>query len=180
MIEHEKGALVVKNAQQKELFADQYLTYLLGKEMFAMKIVRIKEIIEFGEITSIPLMPAFISGVINLRGAVVPVIDLALRFGRAASQIGRRTCIVIIESWFGESKQDIGIVVDAVSAVLEIPLDQIANTPHFGTQLRADFILGMAKIAGRFVVILDIDQVLSIDEMSQLVQLAQQDPSETQ
>ncbi len=176
MVQQIKSALAVKNSHpEREQVPDQYLTYLLGGEMFAMKIAGIREIIEFGEITAIPLMHGFISGVINLRGAVVPVIDLAVRFGRSASEIGRRTCIVIIETTFGELHQDIGVIVDAVSEVLEIPLSNIANTPSFGTQLRADFIQGMAKIAGRFVIILDIDQVLSIEEMSQLVQISMQD-----
>src|SRR3989304_4090671 len=98
----------------------QYLTFLLGGEMFAIPILNIKEIIEYGSLTTVPMMPAFIRGVINLRGSVVPVVDLAVRFGRKASDVTRRTCIVIIEIESGDEQQDVGVVVDRVSEVLEI------------------------------------------------------------
>src|SRR5512146_1954625 len=99
--------------------ANQYLTFTLGGEMFAVAILNVKEIIEFGSLTEIPMMPAFIRGVINLRGAVVPVIDLSCRFGNKPTEVSRRTCIVIIELNDGEQKHDIGVMVDAVSEVLE-------------------------------------------------------------
>ena len=105
--------------------AQQYLTFSLTGEMFAVGILHVKEIIEYGNVTEIPMMPAFIRGVINLRGAVVPVVDLAARFGGKASEISKRSCIVIIEISDGELRQDIGIVVDAVSEVLEIPRSEI-------------------------------------------------------
>src|SRR5690348_14408473 len=101
--------------------ANQYLTFTLGGEMFAVGILNVKEIIEYGSLTEIPMMPTFIRGVINLRGAVVPVIDLAARFGSKATEVGRRTCIVIVEVPQDEGRHDIGIMVDAVSEVLEIP-----------------------------------------------------------
>lgn len=131
-----------------------------------------KEIIEFGSITEIPMMPGFIRGVINLRGAVVPVIDLSSRFGGHPTPISRRTCIVIVELQEDDQRQDIGVVVDAVSEVLEIPHSEIEPPPPFGAKIRADFIHGMGKINGRFVIILNIAKVLSIDEIALLGQLA--------
>ena len=150
----------------------QYLTFLLGGEMFAVGILNIKEIIEYGAVTEIPMVPPFIRGVINLRGAVVPVIDLASRFGGKRSEISRRTCIVIIEVVENDERQDIGVVVDAVSEVLEIPASEIEPPPSFGARIRADFIKGMGKVNGKFVILLEVDKVLSVDEIASLSHLA--------
>ncbi|BAL25994.1 chemotaxis protein CheW [Azoarcus sp. KH32C] len=150
----------------------QYLTFLLGGEMFAVGILHVKEIIEFGNLTEIPMMPTFIRGVINLRGAVVPVIDLTARFAGQPSQPGKRTCIVIVEVQDGDLSHDVGIMVDAVSEVLEIPADEIEPPPSFGARIRADFIQGMGKVAGRFVILLNIDRVLSVDEIATLATVA--------
>ena len=151
----------------------QYLTFLLSGEMFAIGILNIKEIIEYGSLTEVPMMPSFIRGVINLRGSVVPVVDLSARFGRGKTEVSRRTCIVIIEVQNGdESKQDIGVVVDSVSEVLEIPKSEIEPPPAFGAKIRVDFIHGMGKVAGKFVIILNADKVLSVDELSMLGQAA--------
>lgn len=150
----------------------QYLTFQLGGEMFAVGILNIKEIIEYGSVTEIPMVPPFIRGVINLRGAVVPVIDLASRFGGKRSEVSRRTCIVIIELAEGEERQDIGVVVDSVSEVLEIPASEIEPPPAFGARIRADFIEGMGKVNGKFVIILDVAKVLSVDEIASLSQLS--------
>lgn len=153
----------------------QYLTFMLAGEMFAIGILHIKEIIEYGNLTEVPLMPNFIRGVINLRGSVVPVIDLAARFSKNPTKIGRRTCIVIIEAGENEeNRQDIGIIVDSVSEVLDIPTGQIEPPPSFGTRIRADFIHGMGKINGKFVIILKISQVLSVEEMAALSDLHHQ------
>jgi purine-binding chemotaxis protein CheW len=146
----------------------QYLTFTLGGEMFAVGILNVKEIIEFGTLTEIPMMPSFIRGVINLRGAVVPVVDLAARFGGAASEVQRRTCIVIVEVTQEDAKHDIGIMVDAVSEVLEIQDGDIEPPPSFGARIRADFIAGMGKVNQKFVIILEIQRVLSVDEMAVL------------
>jgi purine-binding chemotaxis protein CheW len=150
----------------------QYLTFLLGGEMFAIGILHIKEIIEYGHLTTVPMMPEFIRGVINLRGAVVPVVDLSTRFGRQSTELTRKTCIVIIEVQTGEEKQDIGVVVDAVSEVLEIPASEIEPAPSFGAKIRADFIAGMGKVDGKFVILLNVDRVLSVDEMTLLGNVA--------
>lgn len=146
----------------------QYLTFSVGGEVFAIGILNIREIIEYGSVTEIPMMPVFIRGVINLRGAVVPVIDLSVRFGRAPTQIGKRTSIVIIEVREGELHQDIGIVVDAVHEVLEISGAEIEPPPAFGAKIRTDFIRGMGKVSGKFVIILNISRVLSVEEMAML------------
>jgi purine-binding chemotaxis protein CheW len=114
------------------------------------------------------MMPSFIRGVINLRGAVVPVIDLSARFGRSATQITRRTCIVIIEVPTEEERHDIGVVVDAVSEVLEIPGSEIEPPPAFGAKIRTDFMEGMGKVNGKFVILLDVSKVLSVDEIASL------------
>lgn len=154
----------------------QYLTFTLGGEMFAVGILNVKEIIEYGNLTEIPMMPAFIRGVINLRGAVVPVIDLAVRFGGKVSEVQRRTCIVIVEVSQEDAKHDIGIMVDAVSEVLEIQAADIEPPPSFGAKIRADFIAGMGKVAGKFVIILEIQKVLSVDEMAMLADVSQASP----
>ena len=140
--------------------AAQYLTFLLDGEMFAINILHIKEIIEYGQLTAVPLMPDFIRGVINLRGAVVPVIDLAARFSGRSTELTRRTCVVIVEVETDEGNRDIGVMVDAVSAVLEIPDADIEPAPSFGTHIRADFIKGMGKVSGKFVIILNVNNVL--------------------
>ena len=155
----------------------QYLTFMLGGEMFAIGILGIKEIIEYGSLTVVPKMPAFVRGVINLRGAVVPVVDLSARFGRQNSDITRRSCVIIIEANSEDGQpQDIGLLVDNVSAVLEIPASQIEPPPNFGARIRADFISGMAKVDGKFVIVLEVDRVLSIDEMSSLAEASQSLP----
>jgi purine-binding chemotaxis protein CheW len=164
------GPVAVQAVAQEPM---QYLTFMLGGEVFAIGILHIKEIIEYGQLTTVPMMPNFIRGVINLRGAVVPVIDLSVRFGRAPVVVTRRTCIVIIEINNGDERQDIGIVVDSVSEVLEIPASQVEPAPAFGAKIRTDFIQGMGKVNERFVIILNVLNVLSVDEMSQLTMAAQ-------
>jgi purine-binding chemotaxis protein CheW len=146
----------------------QYLTFSLGGEMFAVGILNVKEIIEYGHLTGIPMMPEFIRGVINLRGSVVPVVDLSARFGGRTTEVCRRTCIVIVEVADGEARHDVGIMVDAVSEVLDIPGGEIEPPPSFGAKIRADFISGMGKVDGRFVILLNIDKVLSVEEIAQL------------
>ena len=158
------GAVAVKVDEAPS----QYLTFALGSEMFAVGILNVKEIIEYGNLTEIPMMPAFIRGVINLRGSVVPVIDLSARFGGSQTEVGRRTCIVIVEVEDDEAKHDIGIIVDAVSEVLDIPGSEIEPPPSFGAKIRADFIFGMGKVAGKFVIILSINKVLSVEEIAML------------
>ena len=163
-----EGKAIPAAAQAAGQELQQYLTFMLGGETFAIGILSIKEIIEYGQLTTIPRMPGFIRGVINLRGAVVPVVDLSARFGRQASPVTRRSCIVIIEVQTGEEQQVVGVMVDAVNEVLDIPGSDIEPAPTFGAHIRADFIRGMGKVADKFVILLDVDHVLSVDEMAQL------------
>lgn len=144
----------------------QYLIFTLAGETLAIGILAIKEIIEYGELTEVPMMPEAVRGVINLRGAVVPVIDLAARFGRGRTQVARRTCIVIMEVQEQGQRHDVGVIVDTVNEVLEIPPADIESAPSFGAKIRTDFIAGMGKVAGRFVIILDIAKVLCLDELA--------------
>ena len=152
----------------------QYLTFTLGSEMFSLDILCIKEIIWYAGLTEVPMMPACIRGVINLRGAVVPVMDLSARFGRASTPVGKSTCIVIteVDSASGAERQNMGIVVDAVQAVLEIPSAEIEPAPNFGAKIRADFIEGIAKVNGKFVIVLNVQRVLSAEEIGAMGQAA--------
>lgn len=158
-------------AQLKEdvpLDISQYLTFQLCGETFAIGILAIKELLEYMPMTQVPMMPSFVRGVMNLRGAVVPVIDLSLRFGKGETEVQRRTCVVIVEIEHEEQQQYIGILVDAVHEVLAIPDNDILPAPQFGNHIRSDFIAGMAKVNHKFVVMLDLTQALSVEEMSQL------------
>lgn len=150
----------------------QYLTFVLAQETYAIPILSIREIIEFGKLTQVPMVPDFIRGVINLRGSVVPVIDLARRFGRAQSQTTRKSCIVVIELADGDVIQEIGVLVDAVNEVMEIGHREIEPAPSFGTRIRTDFISGMGKVNGDFVVILSTGNVLSMEEMAMLADIS--------
>jgi len=143
----------------------QYLTFQLAGESFAIGILSIKEIIEYHTLTEVPMMPASVRGVINLRGAVVPVMDLLARFGRPSSEVTKRTCIVIVEIEADEERQVIGVVVDAVNEVLDIDAADIEPPPSFGANIRTDFIQGMGKVKGKFVILLNVHQVLSIDDL---------------
>jgi purine-binding chemotaxis protein CheW len=150
----------------------QYLTFMLGSEVFAIGILAIKEIIEYHELTTVPMMPDCIRGVINLRGAVVPVMDLSLRFGRPSQEVTKRTCIVIIEREGEAQREDLGVVVDAVNAVLDIPADDIEPAPAFGARIRPEYIRGLGKVNGKFVILLDVDRVLAVEEVSSLREAA--------
>ncbi len=153
----------------------QYLTFMLGGEVYAIGILSIKEIIEYGGLTTVPMMPDTIRGVINLRGAVVPVMDLATRFGKTPSEINKRTCIVIVELEAAGERQVLGVVVDSVNAVQEIAPADIEPAPSFGMRIASDFIAGMGKVNGKFVILLNIQQVLSVDEIGGLIEGLQGD-----
>ncbi|MFT3799609.1 MAG: chemotaxis protein CheW [Burkholderiaceae bacterium] len=145
--------------------ATQYLTFMLGGETFAIGILSIKEIIEYRSMTEVPMMPDGVRGVINLRGAVVPVLDLQARFGRPPGAVGKRTCIVIIElaTQDASAPQVVGVVVDAVNEVLEIDASQIEPPPPFGARIRSEFIHGMGKVDGRFVILLDVTALVDVE-----------------
>lgn len=152
-------------------FSGQYLIVQLQEESFGLDISVVREIIAYSAPTSVPMMPNFVLGVINLRGQVVPVIDMAVRFGRKETSIFKRSCIIILDFEEGPQKHRLGIVVDAVNEVIELTSQQIEPAPQFGTGLRHDFLRGMGKINDRFIVLLDMGKVLSLEEMAQLVSL---------
>jgi purine-binding chemotaxis protein CheW len=148
----------------------QYLTFMLGGEMFSLGILCIKEIIWYANLTEVPMMPACIRGVINLRGAVVPVMDLSNRFGKPSTPVIKSSCIVIVElpTAVAGEHQNMGVVVDSVQAVLEIPTSEIEPAPSFGAKIRTEFIEGIAKVNGKFVILLNVARVLSMDEIGQM------------
>lgn len=143
-----------------------YLAFMLRSEIFAIDILRIREIIEYSPPTPVPMMPPSLQGVINVRGAVVPVVDLAVRFGWQPTGVGRRTCIVIVEIEHQETRHVLGLVVDKVNAVTEIKNDEIDLPPAFGASINSDFITGMARVDGKFVIVLNIARTLTIEEMA--------------
>lgn len=150
----------------------QYLTFSLGDEVFAMDIRSVREIIQHAAMTAVPLMPDFVRGVINLRGAVVPVIDLQARFGRVPASVGKKTCIVIFDAGSRTDKAELGLMVDAVTEVIDIAPGNIELPPPFGTSIQRDFIRGLGKVEGEFVVILETQRALDIDDMALSVERA--------
>ncbi|WP_338416393.1 chemotaxis protein CheW [uncultured Sphaerotilus sp.] len=152
----------------------QYLTFWLGEEVLGMDIRTVREIIQCGPMATLPLMPQFLRGVINLRGAVVPVIDLNARFGRPVTKVGKKSCIVIFDAMRGGERAELGLLVDAVSEVIKIGADHIEAPPDFGTTVRRDFIRGIGKVGQRFVILLDPDRALDVQEMADLCESAQQ------
>ena len=146
----------------------QCLTFLLGEEAFALDIRSVREIIQHGQMTPVPLMPNFVRGVINLRGAVVPVIDLHARFGRPAADIGKKTCIVIFDSVRDGERVELGLMVDAVSEVIALEPSQIEPPPNFGSAVRREFIAGMGKVGDRFLIVLEPDRAFDVSEMAEL------------
>ncbi len=146
----------------------KYLTYTLAEEEYGIGILKVKEIIGMMPITSVPRTPDFVKGVINLRGKVIPVIDLRLKFSMKSIDYTDRTCIIVVEIDSNDTTVLIGIVVDAVSEVLNINESEIEETPQFGTSINTEYILGMAKMEGGVKILLDIDKVLSQEEVTQL------------
>ncbi len=138
----------------------QFLSFMLGQDMFAMGILAVREILEYAGVTPVPQMPPAICGVINLRGTAVPVLDLARRLDREPSPVSKRTCIIVVEADGDEGPFVIGILVDAVNAVLDIPAIDIEPAPRFGA-VRADLLHGIGKVQGRFVMLLNVQHVVS-------------------
>jgi len=153
----------------------QFLTFHLAGEEYAIEIFRVREIIEYGVVTHVPLTPPWIRGVINLRGGVVPVLDLALRFGLPVAEVTPRTCIVVVETEFGGVETPMGIVADSVSQVMELRTQDIEPPPPFGARIRLEFLLGMARTEKKFALLLDIDRILSSDELLTLAEATQAD-----
>lgn len=143
----------------------QFLAFMLGGEAFAMDIRSIKEVLSFESLTEVPLLPPVVRGVVNLRGAVMPVLDLQVRFGRERTTISRRTCIVVVEAGSRDQPMDLGVLVDQVSEVLEIGEVDLEPVPSFGLDLAADLLAGVAKVSGRFVVLLDATRALAVEDL---------------
>jgi purine-binding chemotaxis protein CheW len=150
----------------------KYLTFTMDKEEYGIGILKIKEIIGMMPITSVPRTPEHVKGVINLRGKVIPVVDLRLRFGMDAIDYNERTCIIVVEIEGQSGTVMIGTVVDSVSEVLNIKGEGIEDAPTFGTKLDTDYIFGMAKMEGGVKILLDIDKVLGTDELALVKQAA--------
>jgi purine-binding chemotaxis protein CheW len=145
--------------------AVQYLTFITAGEEYAISIVKVTEIVEYESVTTVPNTPMWIRGVTNLRGRVVPVVDLAVTFGLPASGISKFSCIIITEVMFEGENLTMGVLADSVSQVIELSADEIEQTPPFGTRVKTEFLLGMGTLGKKFCLILDIDKVLSADEI---------------
>jgi len=152
--------------------SNQYLTFLVGKESFSIRITDVKEIIEMSSVTRVPMTPDYIHGVINLRGSVVPVVDLSARLGKGCTEISKRSCIILVEIELVDSVQLIGMLVDEVKEILDIALENIQAAPDFGSEIRTDFIQAMGRVEDNFIILLAINRVLSVDELAQLQELS--------
>jgi purine-binding chemotaxis protein CheW len=142
----------------------QYLTFFLADQQYAVGVLSVKEIIEYGIVTKVPTTPPYVRGVINLRGSVVAVLDLAVKFGLPPMPVGRRTCVVIMETTMLGEKVVMGIVADAVSQVIQFSAQDIEPAPPFGTNVRLEYLEGMAKLGSKFVLILNMDQVFTAED----------------
>jgi purine-binding chemotaxis protein CheW len=149
--------------------ASKYLTFVLGHESYGVGVLKVREIIRMLNITPVPRMPDFLKGVINLRGKVIPVVDLRMRFKLATIETTERTCIIVMQITHESGVvSQVGLIVDAVEEVVNIPLDEIEETPDFGNKLKTDYITGMAKVKGSVKTLLNIDKVISADEIEAL------------
>lgn len=169
----------VKEATPQPVSQGQYLTFYVAGEEYAVNILKVKEIIEFDTVTAVPNTAPWIRGVTNLRGNVVPVIDLAVKFGLPASQTSKFSCIVITEVSYNGDRLTMGVMADSVSQVLDFLENEIEATPPFGTRVRLEFLLGMGKMGKKFCLILDIDKVLSADEIVAVTDSVKTLPAET-
>jgi purine-binding chemotaxis protein CheW len=146
----------------------QYLTFILSDEVFALDIAKVREVLDFTTVTKVPRTPEFMRGVINLRGSVVPVVDLRLKFGMPKTENGVNTCVIITEVTVDGDTTVLGALADSVQEVLDLEPANIAPAPRIGAKLRTDFIKGMGKRDDRFIIILDVDKVFSSDELSSI------------
>ena len=155
-----------------EVKAGKYLTFKLAEEDYGISLLKVREIIGMMPITSVPRTPDFVKGVINLRGKVIPVTDLRLRFGMPESAYTDRTCIIVVEVEGRDNKVQMGTVVDAVTEVLPVKSEEIEPAPEFGATVDTRYILGMANMDGSVKILLDIDRVLTADEIAELEKAA--------
>lgn len=157
----------------KEIVAqEQYLTFMLAGGEFAFNILCVKEILEYDTVTAVPKTPRWIRGVFNLRGAVVPVVDLAVKFGVADTQVTKSTCIIIVETCVDGHPTTMGVIADAVNQVMDVSPDDIRPVPEFGTGIKVDYLLGVTRIGKKFALLLATDKVLSADELLNLSEVS--------
>ena len=166
---------VNKAVQDRE---GKYLTFALGPEEYGLEILKVREIMGIMEITAVPQTPEYVRGVINLRGKVIPVIDLRAKFGMETVEMTDQTCIIVVEITQQGQGFNTGIVVDRVQEVLDIAGENIEDTPQFGSNVATDFILGMGKIGDSVKILLDIDKVLACDELKSFLSTAGQSGQE--
>ena len=159
-------------AEASEVKAPQYLSFTIAGTDYGLPILAVKEILQHEEPTAVPGTPPSIRGVINVRGQVVPVVDLAVKFGKAETVASNRTCILVVEARAGKDRLVVGVLADAVNEVLDLPAGQIEPPPAFGTNVRLDFLTGMGKVGKGFVLLLDADCVLTTSEMELAAQAA--------
>ena len=164
-------ALMNEPAAQVDARAGKYLTFHLGNEEFGVRVLMVREIMGLQEITAVPQTPDHVKGVINLRGKVIPVIDLRLKFGMPSAEYGQRTCIIVTQVKGEHGKILMGVVVDGVSEVLNLTAAEIEDTPDFGGNAAGHYLLGMAKVKGKVKILLDIDQVLSCQDLRGLSEM---------
>jgi len=157
--------------QEQAVASWQYLTFRLGEESFGIDVLKVREILDLVDVTKVPKSPEYMLGVINLRGGVVPVVDLRKRFGIVCGERTKDNCIIVLEINFGDEDVKVGIVGDMVEEVVDLRAEQIEPPPRLGSQLRTEFIVGMGKQGEDFIILLDIDKIFSADELS-LVQEA--------
>ena len=160
-----------RKVMKMEITGGKFLTFLLGSEEYGIPINKIKEIIGIMEITKVPRTPVFIKGVINLRGKIIPVMDLRLKFELGEKEYNQRTCIIVVEIDFSGSRRLMGIVVDTVSEVVNIQKGDIELPPQYGGRMDTAFLTGMGKVKGKVILLLDIEQVLNSDEKAQLSEI---------
>ncbi len=162
------SSVAIESTAAKDRRAGKYLTFGLGKEEFAIEVLRVREIMGVQEITSVPQMPAYMKGVINLRGKVVPVVDLRLKFGLPEKEYTQRTCIIVVQMEQNGSSALTGLIVDEVAEVLTLQASDIEDTPDFGTGIVTPHILGLAKSKGKVKILLDINLIVSTQELHHL------------
>jgi len=168
----------VKDAKPAATTTKQYLTFFTAGEEYAFDLLKVKEIIEYTTITAVPNTPPWICGVTNLRGSVVPLVDLAVKFGLPASKVTKFSCIVVTEVQSGSDELTMGVLADSVSQVMDFSEDDIEDPPAFGTRVKIEYLLGMGPMGKKFCLILDIDKVLSTDELlavTEIVEHGEQD-----
>lgn len=163
------SAALIDSPREVATLAGKYLTFGLGHESYGVAVLKIREIIRLVEITAVPQVPDYVKGVINLRGKIIPVIDLRVKFGLRQAENSERTCIVVVQiASEGGMNTAMGLIVDAVEEVVNIPAAEIEETPNFGAKLETSYILGMAKVKSAVITLLDIDRVLTRDALARL------------